>query len=484
MSKYTIELLRGNPLFDNFYKICQIPHGSFNEKQLSDWILKWAKDKNLNAEQDNFSNLVVKKDGQNGGEKKDPLILQAHIDMVCQKRDGSNHNFEKDPIPWVIEGDYLTTGGETTLGADNGLGVALIMAILESKDISHPPITAILTTAEEDDFSGASNINKSWINADRAINLDNSEDYVIIAGSNGGSGAKITLDVSREKIKENEKVFEVEFSGLIGGHSGADINKGRGNSNLIIGRLLDEYRKNFNVSLVNISGGTFRLAIPRSSKIIVAIEKEKENEFRKVTNEFLKVIHNEYSKFKENIKIEIKDSSSKEKLIDKDMMKILDILKLYPNGVIEVNAKSFIVESSCNLGEIHTENGKVTFVSEIRAMRNSQINYTYSRIESLANLVNAKVERFAGYLGWEFKENSKLRNQFKDVFEELTGQKYTTQISPGGLESGYLIDKRPGLDIICVGPAHTGLHSPNERANIKSVLNFYNNFKIFLEKII
>lgn len=484
MKKYTIESIRENPLFDNFYKICQIPHGSFNEKELSDWILKWAKEKNLEAEQDRFSNLVIRKEGQNGGENKEPLVLQAHIDMVCQKRDGSNHNFEKDPIPWVIDGEYLTTGGETTLGADNGLGAALMMAVLESKDMSHPPITAIFTTAEEDDFSGALNLNKNWINADRAINLDNCKEHVIIAGSNGGTGAKITLNINRENIKENERVFEVEFSGFIGGHSGADINRGLGNSNLVIARLLDEYRKKLEVSLVNISGGTYRIAIPRSSKITIAIDKNKEEELKRITDEFLKDIRKEYSKFKENMKIEIKESESKEKIINEDMRKILDIINLHPNGVIEVSAKSLIVESSCNLGEIYTEDNTVTFVSEIRAMRDSQINYTYSRIESLAKLVGAKTERFAGYLGWEFSENSKLRDQFKDIFEELTNEEYEVQISAGGVESGYLIDKRPGLDIICAGPAHTGLHSPDERANIESVIKFYENFEIFLEKII
>lgn len=484
MNKYTIESLRENPLFNNFYKICQIPHGSFNEKELSDWILKWAKEKNLEVEQDKFSNLVIRKAGQNGGENKEPLILQAHIDMVCQKRDGSNHDFKKDPIPWVIDGEYLTTGGETTLGADNGLGASLIMAVLESEKMGHPPITAIFTTAEEDDFSGALNLNNNWIDANRAINLDNSKDYVIIAGSNGGTGAKITLNIGKEKINENEKVFDVEFFGLIGGHSGADINKGLGNSNLIIARLLDEYRKNFNISLVNISGGTFRLAIPRSSKITIAIDEKEEEQLKKITHEFLKVIHNEYSKFRESIKIDIKETDSKEKFIDEDMIKILDTIKLFPNGVIEVNAKSQIVESSCNLGEIYTEDDTVTFVSEIRAIRDSQINYTYSRIESLAKLVGANAERFAGYLGWEFNENSILRDQFKEIFEELTGNEYEVQISPGGLESGYLIDKRPGLDIICVGPAHDGLHSPDERANINSVLSFYDNFKVFLEKII
>lgn len=483
MTKNTINSLRENPLFDNFYKISQIPHGSFNEKELSDWILNWAKERNLEVKQDDYSNIVINKDGQNGGENKEPLILQAHLDMVCQKREGSDHDFLKDPIPWIIEDDYLTTGGETTLGADNGLGVGLIMAILDSKEMSHPPINAIFTTAEEDDFSGALNLNKNWIRADRAVNLDNSEDYVIIAGSNGGSGAKITLKVKREKIKEDEKVFEIKFSGLIGGHSGADINKGIGNSNLIIARLLEEYKKNFDISLVEISGGTFRLALPRNSEIVISIHKDMDQKLKEITNEFLKTIHNEYSKFKESIKIEVKETFAEEKFTQEDMVRILDTIKLSPNGIIEVNAKSLIVESSCNLGEIHTKDDEVTFISEIRAMRVSQVNSTYSKIESLSRLVGGEVERFAGYLGWEFDENSKLRDQFKSIFEDLTGHEYKVEISPGGLESGYLIEKRPGLDIICVGAAHTGLHSPDERANIKSVLNFYDNFLTFLEKI-
>ncbi|MBU5668638.1 beta-Ala-His dipeptidase [Peptoniphilus sp. MSJ-1] len=483
MKEFTIESLRENPLFDNFYKISQIPHGSFNEKELSDWIYNWAKEKDLEVKQDDYSNLVIKKDGQNGGENKEPLILQAHIDMVCQKVDGSDHDFKKDPIKWVIEDEWLTTGGETTLGADNGLGVGLIMAVLESKDMNHPPITALFTTVEEDDFSGASNLPSEWVDADRAINLDNCEDYVIIAGSNGGTGAKIILETNREKIEDSKKVLKVEFSGLVGGHSGADINKGLGNSILIMGRLLEKYRENFEVSLSKISGGTFRLAIPRSSEAIVVINSKDEDKLRKVTDEFLKLIYHEYSKFKDSIKIEISETEAKDKFKDEDFVKILDIIKLSPNGVIDVNAKSFIIESSCNLGEVHTEENEVIFVSEIRAMRDSQIDYTYSRVESLARLVDAKDEQFARYFGWEFNENSDLRKQYKDIIKDIQDIDCEVRVSPGGLEGGYLINKRPGLDIICVGALHTGLHSPDERANINSVLTFYDNFKVFLERL-
>lgn len=481
MNKFnSIDDLKKIQIFNNFLKLTEIPRPSFKEKRVSDFLKNWAEKLNLIVKQDNNFNLLILKEGQNGGENKESLILQAHLDMVCQKKDGFSFDFDKDPIPVQINDDELNTGGKTTLGADNGIGVAIIMSILEDKEISHPPITAIFTTVEEDDFSGVNNLSKDWIIGNRAINIDNSKDNEIISGSNGGAGVTLSIKVNRQNRKF-ANTFKIKVGGFLGGHSGEDISKGRGNAIIVLSRLLEKLKNN--IEVLDINGGTFRLAIPRESFAIISTNLDK-NELNNILSEFEKEIHYEYNSFSDTIYISSEDSNSDQKAIkSEDFYKIINIIKLYPNGIFEVDPKNHVVISSNNLGEIKIEDNCVKFINEIRAMEKSQVEYTYNKISTIADIYNGSLEIYAKYPGWRFNPDSKLRKDYKELFEKELNKKIEIKVSPAGLESGYLLEKKPNLDIISVGPNHTGLHSPSESANIPSIINFYEAFKVFLSQI-
>lgn len=481
MKKYkSINDLREVQVFNNFLKLTEIPRPSFKEKKVSNYLKNWAEKLNLNVKQDDNFNLLILKDGQNGGENKEALILQAHLDMVCQKKDGFDFDFDNDPIPVQIDGDELNTGGKTTLGADNGIGVAVIMSILEDKEMSHPPITAIFTTVEEDDFSGVNNLSKDWIIGNRAINIDNSKDDEIIAGSNGGAGVTFSLKINRQNRKF-KNIFKIKVSGFLGGHSGEDIEKGRGNAIITLSRLLEKLEHS--IEILDINGGTFRLAIPRECYAIISTDLDK-NEIDNILGDFEKELHYEYNSFSDTICVKSEDSNSEQEAIkSEDFNKIINIIKLYPNGIFEVDPKNHVVISSNNLGEIKIEDDCVKFINEIRAMERSQVEYTYNKISTIAGIYDGNVEIYAEYPGWRFNPNSKLRNIYKEIFEKELNKKLEIKVSPAGLEAGYLINKNPSLDIISVGPNHTGLHSPSESANIPSVINFYETFKVFLREI-
>ena len=237
MNEEKEELLKERVFF-YFAQLCRIPRQSGNEKAVSDFILNWALDQGLKAKQDAVNNVFIRKAASAGYEAAPPVMLQAHMDMVCEKNEGVNHDFTKDPIKWMIEGDLISTGGETTLGADNGIGVACAMAVLEDKTLAHPRLEVLFTVAEESDFTGAANFDTSWMESDRMINLDHASDKEILCGSCGGMDAVITLPIKPEKLKTGWKTCTVRIYGLKGGHSGEDIHRGRGNANLLLGRFL------------------------------------------------------------------------------------------------------------------------------------------------------------------------------------------------------------------------------------------------------
>ncbi|MDD6906626.1 MAG: beta-Ala-His dipeptidase [Finegoldia magna] len=481
MNKFnSINDLKEVQVLRNFLMLTEIPRPSFKEKKVSDFLKNWAEKNNLEVKQDDKYNLVIMKDGQKGGEKKKPLILQAHIDMVCQKKDDFDFDFDKDPIPVQIDGDELNTGGKTTLGADNGLGVAIIMSVLEDKEISHPPIRAILTTVEEDDFSGVNNLSKDWVIGDRAINIDNSQDNEIIAGSNGGMGVTFSLYINRQERKFFN-TFKIKVGGLLGGHSGEDIEKGRGNAIILLSRLLEKLEDK--IELLDIEGGTFRLAIPREAYAIIGTNLDK-NKLDNILKEFEEELHFEYSAFSDIIYVNSEDIAlDKEAISPEDLDKIINIIKLYPNGIFEVDPINHVVISSNNLGELRIENNTVNFFNEIRAIEKTQVEYTLNKISTIANIFEGKVEGYAKYPGWRYDPESKLRNDYKKIFERELDEKIEVKVSAAGLESGYLLEKNPNLDIISVGPNHTGLHSPSESANIPSIIKFYETFKVFLREI-
>lgn len=475
MSKKTyksISELEKDIVFKHFIEITKIPHNSFEEKALSDFIKKWAEDMKFSVDQDSRYNLLIRKEGSKGREKEKPVILQAHIDMVCEKAPDYDHDFSKDPIPLVLEGDILSTGNKTTLGADDGIGVALAMAVLENS-VDHPPIDVIFTTAEEEDLSGAINVDKTWFNTNRLINIDNTFDNQIVMGSAGGKGVEIAIPCERGKVSPNREFYEIEVSGLLGGHSGEDIDKGRGNAIIILANLLDELRRILSLEVLDLDGGNFRLAIPREAKASIAIDKKDEALLKEKVTAYKRAVEEIYHSQAHDFAIEIREGEGKNSaLTNKTLDKILDMILLFPNGIHETMPGLDIVESSCNLGEIHMGE-EVRLVAEIRATYEINREIIYRKIEIIADKVGASLKDFAAYPSWKFVAESELAKSYRESHKSLYKEDMELIVIHAGLEPGCFAPKIEDMDAISIGPNVWSLHSPSERVSISSTGKTY-----------
>ncbi len=465
-----LEELLQNRIFYYFNQICQIPHQSYKEKELSDFLLGWANNLGLNAVQDKHNNIFIKKPASTGYEGIKPVILQAHIDMVCEKDPEVAHDFSKDPIALQLDGDILSTGKKTTLGADNGIGVAMAMAILESNSIDHPPIEVLFTTAEEEDLSGAISVNPSWFSTNRLINLDHAVEGEVIAGSCGGVGVKFTLPSEFTTFPKEFKAFKVSLDGLTGGHSGEDIHRGRGNANVLLARLLHEYKNKFNFLIGDICGGNFRLAIPREAYATIIIDPENIDILKDTTNRIKAYLDEEYLEAEPNFKIELQETTfESEAITESGVSNIINAIILSPNGIEEMNGTMNVVESSCNLGELYMLDDCINFVYEIRAAKNSSCEYVYEKINIISKLLGANTSQFAKYPGWAYRPDSELRDLTQKTYRDIFGKEMKSLVVHCGLECGCFYPKIHNLDAISIGPNIWSLHSPSECASVSSI---------------
>lgn len=474
MAFKNLEELLQNRIFYHFNQICQIPHQSYKERELSDFLLGWGKSLGLDAVQDNHNNIYIKKPASKGYEGIKPIILQAHIDMVCEKDPEVDHDFSKDPIPIQLDGDILSTGKKTTLGADNGIGVAMAMAILESNSIDHPPIEVIFTTAEEEDLSGAMAVDPSWCSTNRLINLDHAVEDEVIAGSCGGVGVKYILPVEFTTVPEKFKAFKISLNGLTGGHSGEDIHRGLGNANVLLARLLYECKNKFDFLIGDICGGNFRLAIPREAYVTIIIDPENINIFKDTTNCVVSCLKEEYSVMEPNLKIELQETTFESKAItESGVNNIINAIILSPNGIQEMNGSINVVESSCNLGEIYMLDDCIDFVYEIRGAKESSCEYIYEKINAISKLLGGSTTQFAKYPGWSYRPDSELRDLAQKTYRDIFGKEMKSLVVHCGLECGCFYPKIHNLDAISIGPNVWGLHSPSECASVSSIQRVY-----------
>lgn len=475
------ELIETNRIFFHFLQLCKIPHGSYSEKEISDFIMAWAQELAYEVKQDEHSNVFIKKPASQGYENKKAVILQAHTDMVCEKLPEVEHDFKKDPIVAQLDGDILSTGNKTTLGADNGIGVAMAMAILEDKNLKHPELNVIFTTAEEEDMSGALSVPESWFFTDRVINLDNTIDSNLIAGSSGGKGTELKIPVSYQEHDKGAIGVKIIISGLTGGHSGEDIEKGRANANILLARLLTILRKQVPYTISTIKGGSFRLAIPRAANTVLAISKEDYALVKETVETFEKSMKKIYESTEKNLSIQIEEAElNQEGLSEESTRNLIDTILLSPNGISENFIKLGVVESSCNLGEVFIQDNFAHFVTEIRGVFEENIEYIYSKIQSLGRKMGGEVRDFAPYPSWIYKEDSKLRNIASQTYEEMFQDKLEISVVHGGLECGCFSLKIQNMDAISIGPNIWDLHSPYERVSVSSTNKSYR----FLEKIL
>lgn len=472
-------------VFKEFVELSKVPRPSSHEEKVVEYLYNWALSNDIYVMKDDFRNVLMRKPASKGYESYSPICLQAHIDMVCEVADGMEHDFFNDPIEIFVDGDVVSTHGKTTLGADNGLGVSAILAILKDDTLEHPEIEAIFTSGEEEDFHGADNFDVSILKSNHLINLDNSNDNVIICGSAGGVAVKVYKKLDHiELSKEDYISYKVKLSGLDGGHSGTDIHRGRGNSNVLLFRLLDKLSE-VDYYLSDVNGGTFRLSIPRESSVDIFISKNDIKSFEEICAEFFSVIKVEFPKYDEQLILELLESDRDEYTgIDKGITdNIINYVLLSPVD-IQTMSNSFegLVDASCNLGEIYIEDSNVIFISEIRSNYDSQREFVLKRILLTAELLNFEKEIFGYYYSWQYKAKSKLRDLAKEIYTKNNEKDPLVTTVHAGLEGGFFSNKKPDLDIISIGSTSWDFHSPNESFSLSSLERFYNNLVEILKE--
>lgn len=470
MNDKVVEKLKPTEVFKYFAQLSDVPRGSGNEKGVSDFLVAFAKEHNLEVIQDEAFNVVIKKPGTKGYENSPVVIIQGHMDMVCEKTAESTHDFMKDPLELRVVDDEWLYATDTTLGADNGIAVAMGMAIVASDDIPHPPIELLVTTTEETGMDGALALDPSHITGDALINIDSEEEGILTVSCAGGCTAMINVPAQWEAVPSNTAAFDIDIEGLLGGHSGMEINKGRANANKLLGRLL--YKLGDKIRLVSVNGGSKHNAIPRDAHAAVVIDPMDEAALKEVVCNLEKTLKAEYKTADPGVCIKINTAKKMpEKVMTKQCAKnVTFLLYLIPDGVQSMSMDiPGLVESSLNMGVVTTDEDKVEMVSALRSCVGSIKQNIFDRIEATAALTGASVSTQGEYPEWQYDPNSKLREIFAEQYEKLFGKKPEIAAIHAGLECALFAEKFNGrLDMISVGPDMVGVHTAEEHLSIPS----------------
>lgn len=462
--------LESKKVFSFFKEISMIPRNSGEEKAISDFLKKFAEDRNLEVYQDKANNVIIKKPGTFGLEQASTIMLQGHMDMVCEKTKESYHDFSKDPIEWVIEGNKLKAK-DTTLGADNGVGVAFSMALLDSKDIPHPPLEVIITTDEETSMSGAEFLDMSGLNGKILLNLDTEEEGKFYLSSAGGCTQLVSLPYTLVDVTGQQ--IEVTISNLLGGHSGLEIHKEHANANKLLGRFLWQLKKeNLPFHIQSLSGGTKDNAIPREANCLFVINEQDYKKLESLTAKLTAQLKQEYSPQDPHITIHLsrKEQGKMPCLPGDTGLKVATLLQLIPYGpLFHSQYLENLVQTSNNLGVVRMTEKEITFKSAIRSSLESQTRQVADEIESLAFVAGANARAFDFYAAWPYDDSSQLKNACLDTYESLFHKKGELVAIHAGLECGTFKEKMPDLDMISFGPNIFGAHTPNEYVEIDSV---------------
>ncbi len=476
----SLEQLDYKGIFQYFSEISEIPRGSGNEKEVSDYLVAFAKAHQLEYTQDEAKNVIIIKPATAGYEEEAAIILQGHMDMVCEKRKEDTHDFLKDPIKLIVEGDYIHADG-TTLGADNGVAVAYIMAVLADETLQHPRIEAIITTDEEVGMHGAKALDLSKLQGKYMINLDSEEEGYLLCSCAGGLTGTSTFPLKR--VEASGRKLKISIGGLIGGHSGIDIVNNRSNATKLLGRLLFDLRETSSYELIDMLGGFKDNVIPREANAQLLIASEEFDQVKKNIDAIMTIYQKELAASEPDLNYQVEDlgEGSFEVIHPSSFEKMLFMLINMPNGVqvMSSNIKG-LVESSLNMGIFHTEADKVEMLTSVRS---SSSNYKYfisNKLKYMTDFLGGEYVVRWEYPAWEFKKDSKLQQHFQKLSREFYGKDMIVEAIHAGLECGLVYEKLPGIDIVSIGPDITSVHTIEERMSISSTIRVYQ----FLEKIL
>lgn len=457
-----------------FHELTQIPRPSGKEEKVREYLVKLAKDNNLEVMVDEIGNVIMRRPASPGYENRKIVTLQAHMDMVPQKNMDKTFDFEKDPIQTIIDGDWVKADG-TTLGADNGIGLAAILAVLTDKNLKTGMIEALITIDEERGMTGVFGLKPNVLKGDILLNLDSEDEGEIFIGCAGGMDASIAFNISREPVPAGYKAFQVEIKGLKGGHSGLDIHLGRLNANKGLNRFIKHVMDHLDGLLVSFDGGSLRNAIPREANATILIPENKVKELDEIKNTFDKNFHNEFGDVEPNLQFNIKETQLPSSYIKKDIAeKIVKAIYGCPNGVLRMSTEvEGLVETSNNLASVKTSDDKVEIQCLMRSSIDSAKEAVGEKIKSVFELAGAQVVLSGSYPGWKPNPNSEILSLAKKIYQEKYGKNPEIKAVHAGLECGLIGSKYPNLEMISFGPTIVAPHSPDERVNIDSVKKFY-----------
>ena len=469
-----IRTLEPKSLWNKFADLNAVPRPSKKEERVIEFMKNFGKSLGLETFEDDIRNVIIRKPATSGMENRKPIVLQGHLDMVHQKNNDTIFDFDKQGIEMYVDGDWVRAKG-TTLGADNGLGVAMIMAILESKDIAHPALEALFTIDEETGMTGALNLKGGILSGEILLNMDTEEDDEIDIGCAGGINVTAARSYNLEKIPENSVGYTITIKGLNGGHSGIDINKGLGNANKIMNRLLFDGFENFGLQISEIAGGSLRNAIPRESVAHVIIASMYDEAFVFDMQEIIGDIKTEYKTTEPNLTIEITKSNLPENVMDLGVQEgLLRAVYAAQNGVYRMSADiADLVETSNNIAKIEVKNGEISIQNLTRSSVETSKMDLANSLRSAYELFGCEVTFEGNYPGWTPNVKSEILDVLTSIYEKQNGEKPKVVACHAGLECGILGTNYPNMDMISFGPTILGAHSPDERASIKSSQKFY-----------
>lgn len=462
-------------LWENFAKICSIPHPSKHEDEIVAYLLEWAKKHNIKAVKDEVGNLILSKPATKGMENRKGVILQGHIDMVPQKNSDKVHDFTKDPIEPIIGNDGWVRANGTTLGADNGIGCAAAMSVLEATDIEHGPIEVLITIDEETGMTGAFGLKPGYLKGDILINLDSEDEGELYVGCAGGLDASVELGYKEEKTPADTKAFKISVTGLKGGHSGMDIDTGRANANKVMIRLLRKSIKDFGLRLSSIEGGSLRNAIPREAFATVVVPNQHVEKFNTFVKDFFTVVKNEFSNVEPDITVEITPIDLPSTVIDeKSGLNLINVVYGLPNGVMRMSdSMENLVETSVNLAIVKTEKGVAEIKSLIRSSVDTAKEAVGEKMTAIIELAGGKITLSGAYPGWKPNMKSPILKTMQETYQKMYGRIPEIKAIHAGLECGLLGAVYPNWDMISFGPTIRNPHSPDERVHIESVGKFW-----------
>lgn len=466
--------LKPASVFHYFNEVCQVPRPSKKEEKIIAYLLDFAKRYNLEVKTDEAGNVLMKKSATSGMENCKTIILQSHIDMVCEKNGDVEHDFSNDPIQTYIDGEWLKAKG-TTLGADNGIGIATQLALLASDDIVHGPIECLFTVDEETGLTGAFALKEGFMEGDILINLDSEDEGELFIGCAGGANTNAVFSYEEIDVPQDYFFFNVTIKGLTGGHSGDDINKNRANANKLLVRFLTQLQEKYDFYLCQISGGNLHNAIPREASALCAVPMKYKEPVRIDMNIFTAEIENEFSVTEPNLRTELSSESACPKAIDRSTVsRLLKSLHAVHHGVYAMSQEiEGLVETSSNLASIKMADGKICIATSQRSSILSSRKDMSETVRSVFQLAGAEVTTGDGYPGWKPNPSSPILRVAIESYKRLFGVEPKVKAIHAGLECGLFLEKYPSLDMFSTGPTLRGVHSPDERMHIPSVEKFW-----------